>query len=287
MKRDLSKILDRVRKMLALAKNAGSEEEAAAAAARASALMDEYQLSEALVALDDPQRPKERMVKARLEPDEDECLSDSEPSPPDEAYRKRVAWKESLASALAMDLGVHMYYWNRSLCGKKRTDIRGFGRESAIQTWQYTFKYLVAVVEELADKAWEDVALKMPSGTRAWKNAFRVGCANRIAVRMHEKRAAEREARRVAVEFAEKEQRNIEAMAAEGLAPGDGVRQQLALAVVEKDRQEVDEAYKKVSEGWGRTSSIGSTSSSDGYRAGSRAGDGVNLGGKRAALGAG
>ncbi len=276
MKQDLHKILDRVRKLLSLAENSPSEEEAASATARAMELMDEYQLSEALVRLDDPKKPRDKMVKARLEPNEDETLADSEPDDEKATFRKRVAWREAIASALARDLGVHMYYQWRSLGGKKRTDVRGFGRESAIQTWQYTFQYLARTIEELADKAWEECDTKIYSGARAWKNAFRLGCAQRVALRISEKRFEERERRVAAARAADEAQASI----------NDGVaRNVTALQLLDEDEREVGDTYKQVSRGFGKTSSIGAVSSGSGYQAGKKAGEKVHLGGGRAGLG--
>src|SRR3990167_7862705 len=102
---NIQKVLDRVRKLLALSEHTTSEAEATEAAGRASALMEEYELSEALVRLDEPTRKAEPIVRERLEPDKDEYSL------------KRVAWKETVASAVAKDLGVKLYYHTRYLGG--------------------------------------------------------------------------------------------------------------------------------------------------------------------------
>jgi hypothetical protein len=266
----ITKILDRVRKMLALAEHSDNEAEAALAATRAAKLMEEYQLSEALVRLDDPEAKPEAILRnERLEPDVSEQLS-----------RKRVAWKEAIASAVAKDLGVHQFFWSRSVrttndTWRKVVDVRGFGRESAIQTWRYTCQYLWRQIEELADK---DAAVRDFDSTgtcRAWKNAFRIGCAQRLATRIHENRAAEREQAEAAREAV-----------AYGAAMGD--RASLALCTVEREQIEVDEEYAEVRKGFtGSVGRIGAQSSYGGYRAGREAGDSVALGKARAGLPAG
>jgi hypothetical protein len=255
---NLAKVLDRVRKLLSLSKNTSSEAEAAEAASRAAALMDEYQLSEALVRLDEPSVKPEEIIKGRLEPETAEFV------------HKRVAWKEAIASAVATDLGVHMYFWHSTNAnGRRRSDVRGMGRESAIQAWRYTCQYLWRAVDELADQAWDGG--QDANSTRAWKNAFRVGCASRISVRISEKRS----------------ELDLVRNAAKKAAMGSDSRHDLAMTVVEKDRDGVDKAYADMAKGWGTTKSIGQVTSQDGYRAGKAAGDNVSLGGGRSGLAAG
>lgn len=256
---DINKVLDRVRKLLALSEHTTSEAEAAEAASRATKLMDEYQLSEALVRLDEPNRPAEPILQnEKLEPDA-------------KTNTKRVAWKETIASAVARDLGVKMYYWTSHKDGRNRTKIHGMGRESAVQTWRYTCQYLWRAVDDLAVEAWDggqDAAAQ--ASARAWKNAFRVGCASRLAVRISEKRS------------------EAETLRAEAKKAAVGDRHDLALAVVEKDRDAVDQEYAEMSKTWkGTLSSVGQVSSSNGYQAGKRAGDQVSLGGGRSGLAAG
>ncbi len=275
----IEKILDRVRKMLRLAEHSDSEAEAALAASRAAKLMEEYQLSEALVRLDDPEVKPEAILKdARLEPDAPLT------------GRKRVAWKETISGALARDLGVHEFYRYRTVwTGKsmRRTaDVRGLGRESAIQTWQYTCQYLWRQIDELAEKAWEDQGDSYSSmgEVRAWKNAFRSGCAQRIAERIYQNRKAQREQEKVTREVVLKAQEE-----STGGVPGEHaqtVRNMMAISVIEKDRQEVDAEYAEVKRGFSAkaASSIGQTSSADGYSSGRIAGEGVSLGRSRAAI---
>lgn len=292
----LDKILDRVRKMLALAEHSDSEAEAALAASRAAKLMEEYQLTEALVRLDNPNaKPEPILRNERLEPNAPET------------GRKRVAWKEVISHAVAKDLGVHeffMYktYWTGNTM-RTSADVRGFGRETAIQTWRYTCEYLWRTIDELADKAWraqdenerggDDMVASASMGeTRAWKNGFRTGCASRIAERIHTNR-------KETVKQARHEREVVLKAQAEAMVDGtdDGTEtaavvresnKSLALTVIEKDQAEVDSEYKVLLSTFKRTAtSIGSTSSHDGYSSGRAAGDRVSLGGKRAALGAG
>lgn len=269
---NIDKVLDRVRKLLSLAENTSSEAEAAQAASQAAALMEEYELTEALVRLEEPAHRAEPIVKEMLEPDVNEYAT------------KRVAWKETIAQAVANDLGVHMFYWHRKLNGRNRTTVRGMGRQSAIQAWRYTCQYLWNTVNELAESAWQDRQSREDDqaweefggpSARAWKNAFRVGAASRIAVRLAEARKDKERVR---------DQQKAEIV--EGLT-GTALQRSLAMTAVEKDREEVSKAYKEMAKGWGTSKSIGQVTSADGYRAGERAADDVSLGSARAGLAAG
>lgn len=251
---NIEKIIERVRKLLALSEGAGSEHEAAVAAARATSLIAQYQLDEAALRVDAPELPPEPIEKsARLEPDQPET------------GRKRVAWREAIALAVARDLGVKMYWWNYRVNGRKYRDVRGYGRESAIQAWRYTCQYLWRTVDELAEA--EDVPYLQSA--RSFRNAYRVGCATRIAERLYMLR---------------KEREKAPTPTA---APGDAERRTQALVLVQRDQQEVEQGYAAYSKGWGTTPSIGTTSNYNGYERGRQAGDRVSLGGGRGALPAG
>jgi hypothetical protein len=265
----LDKAIDRVRKLLNLAQGT-SEHEAASAAASAAALIEQFNLTEAMIRLDEPEAKPEPIEKrGRLEPDL--------PS----HGRKRVAWKETIAQATASDVGVKIYW-------VAHVDMCGFGRESAIQTWRYTFAYLCRAVDELADKAWDSEGYRSYETVRAWKNAFRVGCAQRLSVRLYEERMARRKAH-VAHEVDASERANAhDGDKASVDAAIGAARECQALAVVAKDQAQVDQEYASYSKGWrGTIGSIGQTSSRDGYSAGRAAADRVSLGGKRAGLKAG
>jgi hypothetical protein len=247
---NLPKILDRVRKLLQLAEHTTSEAEAANAAAQAAKLMAEYELSEALVRLEEPGQKAEAIVEEPLDPERDL------------AHSKRVAWKETIAVAVAHSLGIHPFWTHQHINGRRRSSVQGFGRESAVQTWRYTCQYLWRTADELAESEWEKQG--RDHGARGWKNAFRVGCASRLAVRLEEKKSeAEKlreEAKKAAMDASE-------------------ARESLAMTLVEKDHEEVNSAYKVRSKKFGTISGIGSVSSYSGYEAGRDAGDRVSLGG--------
>lgn len=260
------KILDRVRKLLRLADNAGSEAEAATAAARAAALMAEHAITEAQAALDagDDAAPEPIQYEALLDPDADRRTS-----------AKRVAWRCTLAHAVAYSVGVRSYYSNGHVVG--------LGRETAVQTWRYTTSYLAAEVERLADAAY--VGKSDYVSARSWKNAFRLGCAERVGQRLRDQAYAERLQRAAQVEIAKAEIEVAQRAASDADTPPSN--HALAIVKVDTAREEVDAAYRQISARFGRAKPMGQTSSYGGLQAGRAAGDRVSLGGTARGLPAG
>jgi hypothetical protein len=259
------KILDRVRKLLRLADNAGSEAEAATAAARAAALMAEHAITEAQAALDagDDAAPEPIQYEALLDPDADRRMS-----------AKRVAWRCTLAHAVAYSVGVRSYY--------SSGHVVGLGRETAVQTWRYTTSYLAAEVERLADAAY--VGKSDYVSARSWKNAFRLGCAERIGQRLRDQARAEQLQRAAQVEVAKAE---IEVAQTAGDTSAPPSNHALAVVKVDTAREEVDAAYRQISARFGCAKPMGQTSSYGGLQAGRAAGDRVSLGGTARGLPAG
>lgn len=259
MTMDISKAIDRVRKYLSLA-TSGNEHEAAEAAARAAALMSEYQLTEAMLKVDDDSRASESIVEGTLT----------------ENTKKRVAWRCSVASAVAHSLGGYMYYFNRQP--------HMLGRESAVQAWAYTCEYLFREIDALAQRRWEDEKVDaelVGHNARSWMNAFRVGAAQVVARRLRDEaqvRTTERKVRKPA---------EAAPIGVPGASDNASDKHAMALAVIEREEREVESAYRAKTKGWRTMSSIGSVSNRSGYHAGKEAGAGIALGGGRAALNAG
>lgn len=244
----VSPIITRIQKLLELAKSS-NEHEAAAAADRAAALMAQHEISEAEVRVNAPNG-------APAEPIEHLTATTTS---------KKVAWQMALAWGLAKKF--HSRYYTHG--GK----IVFFGRTSNVQAAAYTLKYLIREVERLCDNA-PDRAMVHPMRMRSWCNAFRVGCAQRIAARL--------EAQAEAVVYPSPSPSPSAAAAADAGSPAPSAG---ALVIIQRDRLEVEEAYK--AQGFRKGRSIGAVSSRGGYEAGRAAGDHADLGGARTGLGAG
>lgn len=162
---DLNRVIDRVRKMLAVSRS-DNEHEAALAAQRAAAMMDEYHLTEAQLRVEDTSRAAEE-IKSMALPD---------------STRKRVAWKEHIAMGVAKSLGCHVYLAEGNV-------LTAVGREGATEAWVYTSRYLYNEVDRLADEAWDaegNEAREAGHSIRKWKNSFRVGAAQSIMMRLYD-----------------------------------------------------------------------------------------------------
>lgn len=158
------KITDRIRKLLALTKSA-NEHEAAAAAARAAQLMEEHQITEAVLRITDDTKTAESIIEGAVDKDR--------------GGGKRVAWKLAIAGGAAVALGLSKV-WTRG------GTMMALGRDSAIKSWSYLCAYLFNEVNRLADVGWETSGRWNGGSARAWKNAFRYGAARTIHARLQE-----------------------------------------------------------------------------------------------------
>lgn len=266
-------VLERIKKLLRLAQNAGSEQEAALAAQRAAQLMAQHEIHEASINLDGS--------------DEVRAVEEIVPEHPVTFTRKRVAWHIRIASAVAASYGAECYT-NGGYSDPEKNGIRFFGRLSAVQAAAYTTQYLIRKVEEITDA-------QAPQSlyARRYRNAFRLGCASRIGARINEETQAEKQKlsrrRKDAERFeatrvgrAKREQFDISDEGGDEMPDLDNLPTPDAsagvLARVEREREEVHTAYKAYSKKWGRATGIGTVSSGSGYEAGKAAGDRVKLG---------
>lgn len=198
----LEKILARLRKLIALAKGA-TEHEAALAAERAAQLMAEHNIAEA------------DLITA----DEQIVIEDWDVV----THTKRVVWQGQLAIGLA-DLvgGRHIWEYDNYRRGKhgKFCTLKIIGTPAAIASAKYLWPVFANAVIDLADQAWgrerelriqklEDanqrriaagkprwssaqIEAAIQSTARAFKGAFRTGCAVRLGQRMSDVAKAKR-----------------------------------------------------------------------------------------------
>lgn len=157
------KILDRIRKLLALARSSNPHE-AAAAAARAAELMAQHQLAEASL---------EREVEAVGEHELDRC-------------GRKVTWKSMLARGVCLACGCDCYWARPWIDGAGGRSLRIIGRAADVDAARYLYAYLVREIERLTRAAWNGrhSHAKAMESARAWKNAFRSGAASEIARRL-------------------------------------------------------------------------------------------------------
>lgn len=267
------KTIERVRKLLSLS-HSDNENEAAQAAGRAAQMMAEHEITEAMCEIvqgseDAPAHVAEQIVDA--------ACTETE---------KRVAWRETIASAVARSLDCETY-----ISGAK---YHAVGRATAVATWGYVSRYLFTEVERLADEAWVKEGADLVAvgqRPRAWKNGFRVGAASTISNRLYaEKRASETQRAEHAQIASRAAHLQLNAGTVDGPTATTALvlaSAQRAIAVVDRDRAEVKAHYQKMTKDWRTCRGVGATSSRSGYSAGREAGKTVDLSRARpSALGA-
>lgn len=154
----MSSVLDKVRKLLRLAESPNANE-AAAAAAKAQNLIDEHNLSAALLSLDEGQS------------DDDEDIEDfNAKGAPLDSQPVLHRWRLSLASAVTRANGCRVYITGGS--------IAIVGRPSDAETSRYLFAYLAHEVERLCEKDGRGCG-------RTWRNNYRLGVVDTISQKLH------------------------------------------------------------------------------------------------------
>lgn len=246
----IEKVMDRIKKLLAMA-TSSNPHEAANAAAKAAALMAEYELEEADLRVESGE--------ANVDPVE-AAMWDGFSS------QRTSTWRGYLIVGILKAFGCHGY-WNPvydNVTRKRITSFRVIGRKTNVQTSNYMYLYLEEELLSLCDKAWGDLPASqacMVHGKR-WRNSFLVGAALEVQRRL----------------FEQWRQTN------------DYYKQsnEKAMVLVRQDQSEVDAFYAKVkSELNLKAKSTSNTRvNHDAYSQGKEAGSRVSLGGSRGNIGA-
>ncbi len=242
------RLIDRIAKLLALANNNNSVEEAALAASRAQALMLEHEIDQATVELSDEPPELEDVVMDSIK-----------------LGKTRVSWKADLWYGIAEGNGCQGV---TGPGGRGRlAKLYAFGRQSNVETCRYMYQWLVKEVDRLAKQALAERDCPDMGANRRYANSFRAGAAQVIARRLEDARAAT---------FRQAE------------AQGKGCALVLVkndMAVVKREAKDLQrKAWGGVATG---SYSRGAVSSGAGYRDGKQAGGGVNLGSGSGQLGQG
>jgi len=256
---DKQKIIEKIRAVMERADTSrgSTVEEAATAAAIAARLMAQHQVSQAELLFDaDP----EDIEAAKAEADDPMTRADILGG----STKTAVQWQVQLAGGIARANGCRCVYGSGYYTGRGRAggaNITILGRESAVATCSYIFKYLVEEIQEIAKR--ERVAQNIKgAGARRWGNSFRHGAVATLNRRMAQ-------ARRDALP-------KLEGNASTAL-----VRTERALA---QEKQRVSDFVDSI---YGRLRSGRSQQRHDshGYSAGRQAGEGIALPGGQKRLG--
>jgi hypothetical protein len=154
-------IVSKVQKLLRLSTANSNAAEAASAAAKAQGLIDEHNLTAAMLALDD------------AAPEVDEPIIDFQTSgAPLDSQKQQQRWRGVLALTVAKLNGCRVYRSGGALAL--------VGRPTDAETVRYLYGYLSREVERLA-------AQQVGMG-RTWRNNFRLGVVDTINGKLHEQR---------------------------------------------------------------------------------------------------
>jgi len=163
------KLIDKIRKLLALAGSNSNEHEAASAAERAQALLAEYNLS-------------------MTDVDGKSTNADDKTTEDRELLNESFPWKRNVGSAVGK-----MFFCGYFFIQKKVVDAKGkvkrmdqhvfLGAAHNITVTKQMFIYLVDTVERLARES----ALKVPAKDReAYRRAFMWACTKRLCYRIYD-----------------------------------------------------------------------------------------------------
>jgi hypothetical protein len=171
-------IIEKIKKLLALSKNAGTEAEAANAAARAQELIDKHHITEAQL--------QSGPDKAKEEPIEDHPL---------EGGTNPESWHWKLADVLALAFYCRIYR-----CGPQ---LHVVGRETDRQVVSYLFRFLMNEIARIGSFRWAargtpdiedffDIDAPAPAVQQTsegeWMEGFRLGAVARLSERLGERK---------------------------------------------------------------------------------------------------
>jgi len=160
----MDNVIDKVKKLLAMAER-GTEHEAAIAAAKAQSLLMQHNIDLTHFNPGD----SEAVVEVR------EWLL--------EAMSRRQIWKGNLANAIAETNFCRMWWLG--------ADIKLVGKEHNVQIARHLYSYLVEAIERATQEALTAARQQGPLdfiNARTWANSFRLGCAYRLCSRLREQK---------------------------------------------------------------------------------------------------
>ncbi|MBD6620169.1 DUF2786 domain-containing protein [Komarekiella sp. 'clone 1'] len=155
---NLEKIGEKIKKLLALSQSP-NEAEAISAFSKAQEILTRYNLSLADLADEAPQEVEEQII---------------------DQSKRQSTWKGILLNAVAS--ANYCLAFNRK--SRNSTESIILGRKVNIQSAQMQFEYLVQAIERLATEEIGDACDRQ--SLRAFKNAFKLGAAQRLQIRIIE-----------------------------------------------------------------------------------------------------
>lgn len=171
-KEKISKVIDRVKKLLALASDKANEHESALAAIMAAKMMEEYNLAMADVIEADLKKNKDNLVD---EPISEVVYNDRFPS-----------WFQQLSCCISRVFDCHVkfdyFYEEGNYQGKRRIKI--FGYKPDVEVSKYVFSFVLGQIERLTEEAWAKISdfEKRYISALSWKKSYREGLVSRLSL---------------------------------------------------------------------------------------------------------
>lgn len=157
-----SKILDRVRKLLALSRDNTNVNEAAVAAATAQRLIFEHQISAEQLEIQDEPLIKGSVYRVK--------------------GKQMQAWRHTLVTGLAKSLDAKAI--------RTGQDLVVFGTQDQIETVAYMFQYLDRTITELSEN---DFEVQLAENVKTARSSFCKGATYVICARLYEQYKAQRQ----------------------------------------------------------------------------------------------
>jgi hypothetical protein len=148
------KIVDKIKKLLALSESSNPHE-AALAAQLAAELMMKHQIDEAMI-----QEVQQAQKESVEEFDFEKCGGN------------RKNYRGMLAAAIADFFGCQILW--------RKSDLIFVGRKSDLNATSYLFKAVLNQIEELCERFWIKVGYHTGQHGKGWKNSFRLGIISEI-----------------------------------------------------------------------------------------------------------
>jgi hypothetical protein len=261
------KIIDRIKKLLAMSNGKGTTpEEAAAFAAEAQRMLAQHGLDLATVEASGGTKAS----------DSDGPIGEHEH---ERATRSKVVWMGRLAHGIALAGGGDMY-WQTAWTTQGRLIRAVFiGTPSQVAAWSVMYNFLLDEIDRLARIA----VAKLPpyEPARNYGNSFRLGATAVVTTRLHA--IAQEQRRGFEARIAEEQQKALATGSVLTVAPGQPTAlapsiASSALVLVDRRKAEVEQFVKNLGLKKGRATK--GASHFDGYHDGRKAGEGIHLGGK-------
>lgn len=160
----MDRVHERLHKLLAMAADASSPQEAAIAQELAKLLLERHGLYRSDIEMETPSVESVELDRSK----------------------RLVPWRSLLARGLAAFVGCGSYVQRTWTEGRLSVRFVVVGRPGDIRSMKYLYQAITRALNQEADRAWK--AMQHGSSARSWKRRFRIGAAVRVSERLQDAR---------------------------------------------------------------------------------------------------